>query len=397
MPEDNLNILCDSRFNYKTDNPFVGPNKIEYLNRLKTYILQNINDFKDVDWISDSRSFNIPINSAFDEKIEKKLEDNHQLCYYTSNFLNNISNKLNKPLTPKLLNYVSNHLNKPEIIQEEESEEETKPIETTNKENEEPNYFENQVYDGPDALQFVQTSEQVYKSNLDLYTYDARPGKMLTYQEVCELTLNISRSQLQNIIRKDDSVLFAESREKNRLISELNKYLKNSEISAKLNLQPDNLSIPQLQQSLDQAKDLYETIKVTHVIEKGLDLFNLGYTYMFPNGIKIPKKNKAIKLNGVTGSFKQLLFDRTSPLNIAFKNILEKHHINVSDEFVVGLSSLESILKKIEIVDIEEPKKSNAIVESVNSSNDDTSDDSNISKSKVYFTESDESSDYESE
>ena len=91
MPGDNLNILCDSRFNYKTDNPFVGPNKTEYLNRLKTYILQNINDFKDVDWISDSRSFNIPINSAFDEKIEKKLEDNHQLCYYTSNFLNNIS------------------------------------------------------------------------------------------------------------------------------------------------------------------------------------------------------------------------------------------------------------------------------------------------------------------
>ena len=167
---------------------------------------------------------------------------------------------------------------------------------------------ENQNTIEEEMLQYVPASDPVYKSNLDLYTYDVRPGKTLTYQEVCNLTLNIARSQLQNIIRKDESVLFAESREKNRLITELNKYLKNSEIANKLNLQPDNLSIPQLQQSLDQAKDLYETIKVTHVIEKGLDLFNLGYTYIFPNGIKIPNKNKAIKLNGVAGSFKQLLF-----------------------------------------------------------------------------------------
>ena len=173
--------------------------------------------------------------------------------------------------------------------------------------------------------------------------------------------------QLQNIIKKDESVLFAESREKNRLITELNKYLKNREISTKLNLQPDNLSITQLQQSLEQAKELYDTIKVTHVIEKGLDLFNLGYTYIFPEGIKIPKKNKAIKLNGVTGTFKQLLFDRTSPLNIAFKNILEKHHISISDEFVVGLSSVEAILKKIEIVDIS-PIENKTIIESISES-----------------------------
>lgn len=371
MPEGQLDSLCDSRFNYTYDNPFSGPNKKEYLIKLKKYITDNINDFKNVDWISDSRSYNIPVKRAFNDAIEQKLENNAKLCYYTCDFLNRISSKLTKPIIPPLLNYVSHHLIKP--VDEKQSVEEVKPIitEEINEEaitkNDEPEYFENYTYDGPDALQFVPTSEPTYKTNTDVYTYDVRPGKTLTYQEVCELTLNIARTQLQNIIRKDDSVLFAESREKNRLITELNKYLKNSEISAKLNLQPDNLSIPQLQQSLDQAKDLYETIKVTHVIEKGLDLFNLGYMYAFPNGIKLPKKNKAIKLNGVTGSFKQLLFDRTSPLNIAFKNILEKHHIEISDEFVVGLSSIEAILKKIEIVDIEPPKRQTT-VESINES-----------------------------
>lgn len=395
--EGNLNNLCDCRFNYKSDNPFNGPTKDECLTKLKKYILQNINDFRNVDWITDSRSYNIPKTSAFETEIGKKLEDNPNLCYYTCSFLNKLSNKLSKPITPKLLNYVTNHLNKPEDSSESEEQVEVKPIiiEGGDKKNEEPVYFENHIYDGPDALQFIPTSEPVYKSNVDLYTYDARPGKMLTYQEVCELTLNIARTQLQNIIRKDDSVLFAESREKNRLISELNKYLKNSEIAAKLNLQPDNLSIPQLQQSLDQAKDLYETIKVTHVIEKGLDLFNLGYTYIFPNGIKIPKKNKAIKLNGVTGSFKQLLFDRTSPLNIAFKNILEKHHIEVSDEFVVGLSSLEAILKKIEIVDVEPEKKSNTKVESISETSEQNSGVESINNSLDDLD--DETSDYESE
>lgn len=394
MSEGNLNVLCDSRFNYKTDNPFTGPTKNECLDKLKQYIRQNINNFKDVDWITDTRSYNIPINTAFDKTVEKKLEDNEELCYYTCNFLNKISNRLSKPFIPKLSNYISNHLTKPEIETNEELETKPNIVNNINGGNIQEEIVEPEIENetqrnfDQDMLQFVQTSEPVYKSNLDLYTYDVRPGKTLTYQEVCDLTLNIARSQLQNIIRKDESVLFAESREKNRLISELNKYLKNSEIANKLNLQPDNLSIPQLQQSLDQAKDLYETIKVTHVIEKGLDLFNLGYTYIFPNGIKIPKKNKAIKLNGVAGSFKQLLFDRTSPLNIAFKNILEKHHIEVSDEFVVGLSSLEAILKKIEIVDIEPPKKSETKIESVHN----TVNESGESEYNEYTDESDEES-----
>lgn len=346
-----LDILCDSRFNYSYDNPFVGPSKKELLTKLKETICSNISSYRSVDWVNDSRCYNIPINNKlFGENTTQPLAENKLLFYHVFNAIKTISTKLNKPLNSEL-NKIINNLEEPNekniIVDEETSEDEI---------DEETQFQENIVNKDDEMVQLQNflPEKMEFKSNSDLFSYDARPGKILSYQDVCELTLNLARSQLQNIIKKDDSVLFAESREKNRLITELNKYLKNSEISSKLNLQINNLSIPQLQQSLDQAKDLYETIKVTHVIEKGLDLFNISYTYIFPEGIKIPGKNKAIKLNGVSNSFKQLLFDRTSPLNIAFKNILEKNHISISDEFVVGLSSLESILKKIEIVDIEE-------------------------------------------
>lgn len=388
-----LESLCDSRFNYAYDNPFNGPNKKECLNKLKDYIYNNVNDFKNINWITDSRCFNIPLKKAFNDDIPKLLSDNELLCYYTSNFLNNINTKLSKPLINDLQTFALNNNKKPIITnldKESQNDDEEKKqnittnyaeeeIENENEEIEQPNLTYNFGHD-------FDSTPMVYKSNNDLCSYDIRQNKTLTYQEVCELTLNLARSQLQNIIKKDESVLFAESREKNRLITELNKYLKNSEISTKLNLQPDNLSIAQLQQSLEQAKELYDTIKVTHVVEKGLDLFNIGYTYIFPDGIKIPKKNKAIKLNGVTGTFKQLLFDRTSPLNIAFKNILEKHHISISDEFVVGLSSIEAILKKIEIVDIE-PEKNKTVIESISESeeNENSTEESNV----YYSTEDD--------
>ena len=362
-----LESLCDSRFNYAYDNPFSGPNKKDCLSKLKEYIYHNINDFKNIDWITDSRCYNIPLKKAFNEDITKSLSDNKLLCYYASSFLNNINQKLTKPINNDLLKFVTSKTQKPEINIVNETisggsvikENTIEPVDETKEVLDENQFNLNYSFDSEAPM--------IYKSNNDLCSYDIRQNKTLMYQEVCELTLNLARSQLQNIIKKDESVLFAESREKNRLITELNKYLKNSEISTKLNLQPDNLSITQLQQSLEQAKELYDTIKVTHVIEKGLDLFNLGYTYIFPEGIKIPKKNKAIKLNGVTGTFKQLLFDRTSPLNIAFKNILEKHHISISDEFVVGLSSVEAILKKIEIVDIT-PRENKTIIESISES-----------------------------
>ena len=103
---------------------------------------------------------------------------------------------------------------------------------------------------------------------------------------------------------------------------------------------------------MDDAKEIYETIKVTDLITKGINLFELGCNYVFPNGIKIPKKNKVIKLNGVGESINKLLFDRNSPLNIAYNNIIEKYDFHVSDGFLCGISILQILASKINIEDI---------------------------------------------
>jgi hypothetical protein len=192
---------------------------------------------------------------------------------------------------------------------------------------------------------------------IDITTYSVMPGKTMTYEQLCQLCENKARTLFTTTLVKDKNVLFAETREMSRLTSELRKYMGNSEISSKLNVNIEDLSLNELQQTLDQAKDIYETIKVTDMIKKGIDLVELACTYVFPNGIKIPRKNKVIKLNGVGESFNTLLFDRNSPLKIAFSNVVDKYNIHVSDGFLCTLSILQTLATKIQVEDIPDPKK----------------------------------------
>ena len=74
----------------------------------------------------------------------------------------------------------------------------------------------------------------------------------------------------------------------------------------------------------------YENLKIFNTIKKGINLSEAGYKFAFPNGIKIPGKNKAIKLDGVASGFMELMADRTTTDGIAFKNIIEKHNWYIS-------------------------------------------------------------------
>ena len=132
----------------------------------------------------------------------------------------------------------------------------------------------------------------------------------------------------------------------------------------------------QLQQALDDAKEIYETIKVTDLITKGINLFELGCNYVFPNGIKIPKKNKVIKLNGVGESINKLLFDRNSPLNIAYNNIIEKYDFHVSDGFLCGISILQILASKINIEEIGSSDNKELIENTKEDEDEDTDDES---------------------
>jgi hypothetical protein len=319
--------LTDVRFSYRFDNPFTGYDAKTSMNKLRDIIEQNPEDWRDVDWLTDSRTYNAKAcKEAFGRKVKPLLEDNKVLYEKVIGTLTRINQHIEEPFTDELAEYISGASDAGARDNDNQSEDADNQSEESPQQIEyaEPRVRQEQYI----RMDRIPQTSMTFKSNSDLYSYDARPGKTLSYAEVCELTLNIARSQLQDIIQKDDSVVFAENRERNRLITELNKYMKNAEIATKLNLKTTDLSIPQLQQMIEQAKELHETLKVTHIIEKGFDLFDLGYTFIFPEGIKIPKTNKAVKLGNVSKTFKQLLFDRNSPLNIAFKNILEKHNHN---------------------------------------------------------------------
>ena len=71
------------------------------------------------------------------------------------------------------------------------------------------------------------------------------------------------------------------------------------------------------------------------------------------------KKNKVIKLNGIGQSINTLLFDRNSPLNIAYNNIIEKYNFKVSDGLLCTLSIVQVLASKLTIEDINENETDN--------------------------------------
>jgi hypothetical protein len=349
--------LTDCRFNYNYDNPFEGSAKTKNLESLKEYMLKNINDFKAVNWIEDSRCFNIPFGS----NIKATLIENPKICKNVCLLILRINSRLNTKLNQGLIDYCTETKKTLGDVEDDTEDEDVNENETNGDENDTNDSNDQTNELRSDELQFTPISidnlDMAASDTIDITTYSVMPGKTMTYEQLCQLCENKARTLFTTTLVKDKNVLFAETREMSRLTSELRKYMGNSEISSKLNVNIEDLSLNELQQTLDQAKDIYETIKVTDMIKKGIDLVELACTYVFPNGIKIPRKNKVIKLNGVGESFNTLLFDRNSPLKIAFSNVVDKYNIHVSDGFLCTLSILQTLATKIQVEDIPDPKK----------------------------------------
>lgn len=352
--------ICDSRFNFVKDNPFKGNYRNQELLKFKKYVSSHIDQFKSVDWITDSRCYNVPFTKkVFNSPVMQQLDDNKVLNFHVCAVLLIINDTLKKQsendelsvLHPDLIEYCENYREVPEV--------EATPEDNVDENNLiEDNYNEQSSTNDTSLFSALTTVDKnVFKDNRDETTYNLTPSKALSYKELCYLCENIARTKLITNIPKDENIIYAENREKQRLKTELKKYMKNNEIFSKLNVKIDELSVTQLNQALEQAKEIYETIKVTDLVSKGINLLELGCNYVFPNGIKIPKKNKVIKLNGIGQSINTLLFDRNSPLNIAYNNIIEKYNFKVSDGFLCTLSIIQVLASKLSIEDIDAEKE----------------------------------------
>ena len=356
--------ICDSRFNFVKDNPFKGNYRNQELLKFKKYVSDHIDQFKSVDWITDSRCYNVPFTKPiFNCKVMQQLDDNKVLNFHVCAVLLIINDSLKKQsesenagLHMDLIEYCENYREVPEVENNPEDNVENNLIEDNDNE-------QNSINDASLFSALTTVDKNVFKDNRDETTYNLTPSKALSYKELCYLCENIARTKLITNIAKDENIIYAENREKQRLKTELKKYMKNNEIFSKLNVKIDELSVTQLNQALEQAKEIYETIKVTDLVSKGINLLELGCNYVFPNGIKIPKKNKVIKLNGIGQSINTLLFDRNSPLNIAYNNIIEKYNFKVSDGFLCTLSIIQVLASKLSIEDIDAEKEKKEVEE----------------------------------
>ena len=382
MPK-KTDLIPDIRFSFNHIKPFA--NNRELFSKLETIIYNNVNNFRSVDWIRDCRSNNI--SSLKKRKIEgvpvkKSLNDIRPLAEYTKNILKEINKevRLDSDLSKFINEDVSDSnqtggnsnsqsnnsqnedLNESDLIGDSEEDDEEDENETGD--NQDDVYSQYSSYHSSSKHDFDDFSQEMkFVDTDDVTTYTVVPGRLLSYQAVCELTKAIARSRLTVNIKKDDSIKYAEERERLKLKQELERYMKMTQIKADLssnfNVDIDEMSLKQLQYYSGEAKALYERLKTTQIIIDGIDVVDKVQSTVFKDGIKIPGTKKAIKFNNIGGALKETIFNKQSSMYVATDNLIEKYNLHVSDELLAGLALLNTIFKSASIVDVKDKKKKN--------------------------------------
>lgn len=377
--------LIDFRFCYNNqNNPFKTKTEsnIDKLQNFMNAIYSNESVFQTLNWIEESRYFNAISKTqvVFGQPIQNNLKNSPKLCIKVVESLDELESSLKTKYSKNLRDFVSNNMTQkismiqsvpPPITEVPKLENvpalTTQPILTSN--------IETPMTSKP----VVSFSDINIMNKNPKYSYDLSTGKTLTYHECVELILNKARSNLSNKVMKDENILFIEEREKSHLRLEIKKYVTHNEKLRSMfpSDNVENLSLKELQTLYDDIKNQYEFEKLENVIGKSCELVDLAYNSICPNGIKIPGKNKAIKLNGLGESFQMVLNDRSSTTPIAFKNLQKKYGLKVADEADVIFSIVQSMIKNISIVDYkpENKQSSNPTIESVSASEYDSSDD----------------------
>lgn len=373
-----LDQIVDIRFNIRYDNPFRNSQNMsrntERINRFYKIIAENPSSFRKVDWVEDSRIKRISkFDNAkiFGSMVSNKLSENKKLSYLVADCLKQTGSKLNKGLIPELSSWVDRcTANQPAAVEKlgpglniptvsaEPIRDDSSSSESI-EEDVRPSFAADLIDIPPQSIADVAlNSDMVYKSTDDVTTYDLTPGKQLSYDDLCKLTIAIARSQLTETVKKDENILFIEEREKDRIRKNIEKYMSNAEIATMFpNLDVNSLTLKQLQYYSVHIEDYYETLKLMNFMKKGLDMADLGYTRLFPEGIPMPGGKYKLRLDGTVESVKKVLFDRESPVKIAFKNIQEKYNLHISDEFLLCLNIGAAICSKVHFDKVEEKQE----------------------------------------
>ena len=377
----------------------VAPTKM-LQEKLEYEINKNPAEFRDVNWVTDSRTYNVSSlkNKKFENvSIGKHLDDNAELANYVKDVLKGISSEVK--LDPELVNYVStptsstsNVENQQEIttsndtkisdlIGESDENDSDDSEDSDNSKNANSYYSYLNEYPKTSEIETFDT----FKTLDDSTMYSLIPGRLISFHSACEIAKAVSRVRL-TLPKKDDSIKYAEERERLKLRAELLKYMKLSQVHAELeptfNVDIEQMTLKQLQTYSTEARELYEKMKITDVLMNGIDGIDKIQSTVFKNGIKIPGTKKVMKINNLAGAFKEVLINNQRAVYVAYENLIEKYNLRVSDELLTGLELLSTIFKTVEITDVEDSDEEESNEEENSGSGSEDSDEEEESESE---------------
>ena len=348
----------DIRFRYQTDNPFSGEQARNQRATLINYMNTHSDEFKDVDPLNDYH-YAMIVSTSVDNKISRfyglKIAPNPNDTVFAlpSELKTKIQKTLLKiPGISDTLRTWANEQVQPAAVEQGQDIDEA--VEDGQDENNQGAVVEdNGLGDyGDNYFVPIIPSKMVYsKSSFSLTTYDASTDRCITFDELQKITCNLARSRLTVEHDRDENVIRMEEEKRKELIREISSYREVKSIGAIMNeTDLTDMNIQQLEQCRDQCKRHFEHFKTMEVFKQGSTVIGTIYDAVFPNGIPISKKKK-IRLEGVGTELNELLFNTRSTTGKAFSDILSKYRIGISNEALLGIVILSSIMKKVKIED----------------------------------------------
>lgn len=198
----------------------------------------------------------------------------------------------------------------------------------------------------------------------ELSTYNFSSNETLSYDELCQLCINQARKTLESSKTRDIEIQKAETEQRDKLCHVIQQYFDLAEIQSEYATSKlESMTIEELQQLQKQCEMKFDMLKTKEMLKHGLDVFEIGYDALLPNGIPFGKQRRMILDKGLTKTISNTLFDVRTVPGHAFRRILDKHHVHLSDEVTVGLEIVKLLMKNTHIIKNENQKNIEEIEE----------------------------------
>lgn len=385
----------------ENDNPFPTGNE-QYKNNLKKYINEFPKEFIYVDdWMETIHSFAVYDNLENDlenfnnKHINRKMKlsdipelsnlvknffiQHESLIQFSNKFKNWVFNKSHELNNEKIIisdsiNNSPNNLtdNSPNNLTDNLNDNIDNLNENLNYNNDNLNYNNdnlnenyNENYNGGENV-FNQQNDILisFGGNIstinELSTYSFSSNVTLSYEELNQMCINQARKTLISSKTRDVENQKAETEQRDKLCHIIQQYFDLAEIQSEYATSKlDTMSIDELEQLQKQCEMKFDMLKTKEMIKHGLDLFEIGYDAVLPNGIPLGRNRRIVLDKGLTNSISKALFDPRTVPGLAFRRILNKHHIHLTDEVTVGLEIAKLLIKSTHIVKKQNEEKNN--------------------------------------